>query len=150
MKKEDFKLADILLPYQRKFISSPQRKKIWISSRQIGKSFSIAFLMTMKVLQKDGTLGLCVSTGSRAASELLKKCKQMAEAVKVMTNGKITYTDNAESITFNTGSRILSLPSNPDGIRGYTARIVCIDEAAFVPFVDEIYQAIAPTLTRDK
>ena len=32
-KKEDFKLADILLPYQRKFISSPQRKKIWISSR---------------------------------------------------------------------------------------------------------------------
>ena len=79
--------------------------------------------MTMKVLQKDGTLGLCVSTGSRAASELLKK----------------TYTDNAESITFSTGSRILSLPSNPDGIRGYTARIVCIDEAAFVPFVDEIY-----------
>lgn len=92
--------------------------------------------MTMKVLQKDGTLGLCVSTGSRAASELLKKCKQMAEAVKVITNGKITYECNAESITFNNGSRILSLPSNPDGIRGYTARIVCIDEAAFVPFVD--------------
>lgn len=56
-----------------------------------------------------------------------------------MTNGKITYECNAESITFNNGSRILSLPSNPDGIRGYTARIVCIDEAAFVPFVDEIY-----------
>ena len=106
--------------------------------------------MCLKVLQKKGTLGLCVSTGSRAASELLKKCKQMAEAIKVISNGAITYTDNSESITFSTGSRIISLPSNPDGIRGYTAAIVCIDEAAFVPFVDEIYQAIAPTLTRDK
>lgn len=73
----------------------------------------------------------------------------MAEAIKIASKGAITYTDNAESITFSTGSRILSLPSNPDGIRGFTAAIVCIDECAFVPFVDECYQAIAPTLTRD-
>ena len=106
--------------------------------------------MCNKVLQKKGTLGLCVSTGQRAASELLKKVKQMAEAVKVVSKGLITYTDNADSVTFSTGSRIVSLPSNPDGLRGYTASVVCIDEAAFVPFVDEIYQAIAPTLTRDK
>lgn len=106
--------------------------------------------MCHKVLQKKGTLGLCVSTGQRAASELLKKVKQMAEAVKVASKGLITYTDNADSVTFSTGSRIVSLPSNPDGLRGYTASVVCIDEAAFVPFIDEIYQAIAPTLTRDK
>lgn len=149
MKKEDFKLADILLPYQRRFVSSAQRKKIWVSSRQVGKSFSIAFLMCSKVLQKKGTLGLCVSTGQRAAAELLKKVKQMAEAVKVLSKGTITYTYNADSVTFSTGSRIVSLPSNPDGLRGYTASVVCIDEAAFVPFIDEIYQAIAPTLTRD-
>ena len=70
-----------------------------------------------------------MSTGQRAASELLKKVKQMAEAVKVVSKGLITYTDNADSVTFST---------------------VCLDECAFIPFVDEIYQAIAPTLTRDK
>ena len=106
--------------------------------------------MCLKVLQKKGTLGLCVSTGQRAASELLKKVKQMAEAVKVVSKGLITYTDNADSVTFSTGSRIVSLPSNPDGLRGFSSSIVCLDECAFIPFVDEIYQAIAPTLTRDK
>lgn len=116
----------------------------------MGKSFAVAFLMCYKVLQKKGTLGLCVSTGQRAASELLKKVKQMAEAVKVVSKGLITYTDNADSVTFSTGSRIVSLPSNPDGLRGFSASIVCLDEAAFISFVDEIYQAIAPTLTRDK
>ena len=106
--------------------------------------------MCYKVLQKKGTLGLCVSTGQRAASELLKKVKQMAEAVKVVSKGLITYTDNADSVTFSTGSRIVSLPSNPDGLRGFSASVVCLDECAFIPFADEIYQAIAPTLTRDK
>ena len=147
---KEFKLVDILLPYQKKFASAPQRKKIWVAGRQLGKSFTIAFIMCNKVLQKKGTLGLCVSTGQRAASELLKKVKQMAEAVKVVSKGLITYTDNADSVTFSTGSRIVSLPSNPDGLRGFSASIVVLDEAAFIPFVDEIYQAIAPTLTRDK
>ena len=48
--KEQFKLADILLPYQKRFVSAPERKKIWVSSRQVGKSFAIAFLMCNKVL----------------------------------------------------------------------------------------------------
>ena len=150
MKENDFKLVDLLLPYQRRFAVASQRKKIWVAGRQLGKSFTIAFIMCNKVLKKKGTLGLCVSTGQRAASELLKKVKQMAEAVKVVSKGLITYTDNADSVTFSTGSRIVSLPSNPDGLRGFSASIVCLDECAFIPFVDEIYQAIAPTLTRDK
>lgn len=73
----------------------------------------------------------------------------MAEAIKVMSNGLITYTDNADSVTFSTGSRVISLPSNPESLRGYTARIVCMDEGAFISDIDEIYQAITPTLTRD-
>ena len=95
--------------------------------------------MCHKVLQKKRTLGLCVSTGQRAASELLKKVKQMAEAVKVVSKDLITYTDNADSVTFSTGSRIVSLPSNPDGLRAFSASVVCLDECAFIPFVDEIY-----------
>jgi len=36
-------LREILLPYQDRFIYAPQRRKIWISARQIGKSFSMAY-----------------------------------------------------------------------------------------------------------
>lgn len=143
-------LIDFALPYQRKFIQSKAKKKLWLSSRQVGKSWAIAFMAAHSVLQKPNSIGLCISTGARAATELLKKCKQMADSIKILSRGKITYEANAEAITFSTGSRIVSLPSNPDGLRGYTASFVAMDECAFIPFVDECYQAILPTLTRDK
>lgn len=106
--------------------------------------------MAYEMCKKPGALGLCISTGARAASELLEKCRKMAEAIKVLSKGSFAYTSNSESVTFSNGSRILSLPSNPDGLRGYTADVVAIDEAAFVPDIDECYQAILPTLTRNK
>lgn len=74
----------------------------------------------------------------------------MARAVQIQSKGQITFTSNAESITFSNGARILSLPSNPDALRGWSATIVAIDEAAFLPFADECLQAITPTLTRDE
>ena len=52
--------------------------------------------MCNKVLKRKNTLGLCVSTGQRAASELPKKVKPMEEAVKVVSKGLITSTDNAD------------------------------------------------------
>lgn len=147
----DFKLVDILLPYQKQFVrANGKRKKLWLSSRQIGKSFTISFEIVRKVLEKPNSIGLCISTGARAAGELLQKIKMMAEAVKILSKGNITYVANAEAVVFSNGSRVMSLPSNPDALRGYTARVVCIDEAAFVPFVDECWQAILPTLTRTR
>lgn len=47
---------------------------------------------------------------------------------------------------------MLSLPSSTDGsnLRGYTANgCVCIDEAAYVSHLDNIMNAINPTLSRD-
>ena len=46
---------------------------------------------------------------------------------------------------------MLSLPSSTDGsnLRGYTGNCVCIDEAAYVSHLDNIMNAINPTLSRD-
>ena len=48
-----------------------------MSARQIGKSFTLAYLAAQKVLMSrrgKEALALVISTGSRAASEFLKKC----------------------------------------------------------------------------
>lgn len=142
-------LTDIFLSYQKEFFLNSKKRKIWISSRQVGKSFTIAGLLCYKALLKDNGLSLCVSVNSRSASEILKKCAQFAEAVKTLSDGKITYTASFDSIKFSNGSRVLSLPSTSDSLRGFSAQCVCIDEAAFVWRLDEILQAIGPTLTRD-
>lgn len=81
---------------------------------------------------------------------MIRKCVQVAEAVKVASNGKITFEASADCVKFNTGSRIMSLPSgNPAALRGWSAQAVIIDEAAFCMDFEEVMMAIAPTLTRD-
>ena len=142
-------LIDLAFPYQKEFITNPSKRKIWISSRQIGKSWTIAFILVRKALEKKNGLTLCISVNSRSASEIIKKCSQFAEAVKTLSKGAITYQSAFDHITFSNGSRILSLPSTSDGLRGWTASCVCVDEAAFVYKLDEIMQGISPTLTRD-
>lgn len=143
-------LIDLALPYQRDFITSPKKKKIWLSSRQAGKSWSLAFLANWKALSKKNGLSLCISTGARAASELIKKCEQMAYAIKLLSNGALNYTASADSIRWTNGARILSLPSgNPAGLRGYTAAATLIDECAYIDRPYDVYAAIVPTLTRD-
>lgn len=144
-------LSEILLPYQRKFVENPKKRKIWISSRQVGKSFDLGYQLVKSALLKPNGLSLCISTGARAAAEIIRKCAQFAEAVKQLTSGKITYTQSFDSIKFNNGCRVVSLPSSDDGsnLRGWTANCVCLDEAAFIRHLDEQLNAIAPTLTRD-
>ena len=147
-----FSLKNLFYPYQWKFFSNKLHRKIWISSRQLGKSWVLGALLVYKALTYPKGLSLCISTGARAAAEVIKKCELFAEAVKTMTNGQIDYTSNFEQIKFNNGCRVMSLPSSTDGanLRGYSAQCVCIDEAAFIPHLNTIIQAIGPTLSRFK
>lgn len=103
-----------------------------------------------KALSHPNGLSLCISTGSRAASELIKKVHLMAESVKKMTNGAIDYIPSADACKFSNGSRVISLPSgNPIALRGWSAQCVLIDECAFIESPDDVWQSIVPTLTRD-
>ena len=145
------RLIDLAFPYQRDFISAGQKKKIWLSSRQIGKSWSLAFIAVYKALSRKNGLSLCISTGARAAAELVKKCEQMACAANALAGNGLDYVSSADGIRFGNGSRVLSLPSgNPAALRGYSAQAVLIDECAFIERPYEVYSAILPTLTRDK
>ena len=110
----------------------------------------MGLISTYKALSHQNGLSLCISTGSRAASELIKKVHLMAESVKKLTNGAIDYIPSADACKFSNGSRVISLPSgNPIALRGWSAQCVLIDECAFIESPDDVWQSIVPTLTRD-
>jgi phage FluMu gp28-like protein len=67
-------IIDIFLQYQKQFFLNDKKRKIWIASRQIGKSFTIAGILCYKSLSKKNGLSLCISTGARASSEIIRKC----------------------------------------------------------------------------
>ena len=144
------RLSDQLLPYQKRFAQSDKRFKLFLSSRQVGKSFVVGYELVKAALSKKNGLAICVSTGARAASELLAKAKMFAEAVRIATNDQVTYTSSFDAIKFSTGSRVLSLPNNPAALRGTSCQLIALDEAAFIEHPEEVFAAIAPTLTRDQ
>lgn len=143
-------INDILLPYQREFLAAPQHRKMWISSRQVGKSFALAVALSKGALSRKNGLSLCVSVNSRSASEIIQKCKTVAEAICKLANGALSWKAGFDHVQFSNGCRILSLPSTCESLRGFTAQCVAIDEAAFIYRLDEVLQSIGPTLTRDK
>lgn len=146
-------ILDIFFPYQKEFFLSKKKRKLWLAARQIGKSFTLGGLLVYKALEHGPKgVSLCISTGSRAAAEIIRKAVLFAEAVKVLSNNVVTYHASHDRVQFSNGARVISLPSSTDGanLRGFTAQCVCIDEAAFVWHLDQIMQAIGPALSRDK
>ena len=78
-------LSDTLYPYQKSFVDANKRFKLFLSSRQIGKSHTIGYELIKSALSHKNGLSICVSTGARAASELLSKAKLYAEAIRIST-----------------------------------------------------------------
>ena len=120
--------------------------KVLNFSRQIGKSWTAAFLAALKCCQKRNALVIYLSTGQRAANEALNTCLKFCESMRVMSGGTLTYTSNATCITFSNGSRIMSLPGNPSACRGWSADLLICDEMAFWQQPEECWQAIVPTI----
>ena len=123
--------------------------KVLNFSRQIGKSWTAAFLSTFKCCQKKNALVLYLSTGLRASSEAIKTCVRFAEAIKVLSKGAIDYSASASCLTFNNGSRVLCLPGSPASCRGWSADLLVCDEMAFWQHPDECWQAIVPTILNE-
>lgn len=145
------KLFDRLLPYQREFVSDKSRFKIWLSSRQIGKSFGTAFEAAADCAKHPGAEWLVMSAGQRQADEWMLKASRLSRAIALEmagTDEAVRVEVSASEIRFSNGARILSVPANPDTARGYSANLV-LDEFAIHEQDREIWAAVFPTVTNE-
>ena len=147
------RLFDILLPYQRRWVLDARRFKIGVWSRQVGKSFATAFEADLDCIQTPRTDWLVMSAGQRQSDEWMLKALAVARACEAGLDGTkdagaAKFTASASEIRFANGSRILSLPANPDTARGYSANLV-LDEFAMHEADREVWAAIFPTITNE-
>jgi hypothetical protein len=124
--------------WQATALRSVARQQLWLCCRQAGKSLTAAILAVHTAAYSPSSTVLLVSPSQRQSTELM-------HAVK----GVLRYLDRppqeAETkVTLANGSRILSLPGGESTIRGYSADLLIIDEAAQVP--DDTYSAVRPML----
>lgn len=147
----------LLLPYQAKALRAMLEKKfsILMWSRQTGKSFVVSLFAVLRAIERKNHLVAIISPTERQSKELMEKVKRHIEFLRQI--GKLTgdvefFEDtqtNVLEVRFPNRSRIIGLPANPDGVRGLTGDVI-LEEAAFFKDGYKVYQAIFPSITRNK
>jgi len=125
-------------PYQLALLKDSSSRIVVKAGRQTGKSTAVALLALQLAITPNKTI-LIISPSLRQSSELLRKVKKFLSQLDIPAHRETTH-----EIELHGGSRIISLPASEYTIRGYSAHMVIVDEAAFVP--DTLYNAITPML----
>lgn len=142
---------DCLLPYQRTFFDNALKSKFSFAlfSRQVGKSFTCAFLAVYMAVVRPGSNFICCSSGERQSVEWLKKAVKIATFLQECVKGTplaFSFRFNVETITLSNGSTVRAVPANPDTLRGFSGSIL-LDEFSVHDHQEEVYAAALPIVS---
>lgn len=137
---------EILLPYQKEWLLDRGSIKVWLASRQAGKSFTVALEAVLGGLELKRDK-IILSASERQSREVMEQVWRHLRACEAVSRKRLLKSGGKEEINLVNGSRIIALPANPDTIRGFTGDIL-LDEFAFHQDAEEIWRAIYPAVTR--
>lgn len=132
-------------PFQVEAITSTASTVALRIARQSGKSCVLAARGVME-LQRGGTT-ICLAPAERQTREITRKVGLYLRGTDMVIE-RATQTE----IEVNTGGRFIAVPASGATIRGYTATLLQVDEAAFLPGDnggEDVITAILPMLTDD-
>ena len=130
-------------PWQESVLRSRALRQLLLCSRQAGKSSTAAALALNTAFLEPGSLTLLLSPTLRQSGELFRE-KVLRMWRKLGRPLMATRTTQLE-LQLSNGSRIVSLPENEEGIRGFSSvAMLIIDEASRV--CDDLYRAVRPML----
>ena len=132
-------------PWQRAVLKDRTSKRLILNcNRQAGKSTIAAIRVLHEAYFKRNALCLLCGPGARASGELFKQFVKYRD----MLDPDLKE-DNATSCQFASGSRVVSIPGEPDTVRGFPGvTLLCCDEAARIP--DPFYAATFPMVSVSK
>jgi len=132
-------------PWQAQVLRSRAPWILLNCSRQSGKSTTTAAVALHTALYDPGLI-LLVSPSLRQSKELFAK---VTGFLKDLEPAETLEEDNKSSCTLANGARVVSLPGDPDTLRGYSApKLIIKDEAAYVS--DAMQAALDPMLAVSK
>jgi hypothetical protein len=98
-----------------------------LKGRQVGASTSAAAICIRYVRHHPDFLAAIVSPSMKQSTEVKLKAKQ-----GLLRLGEELVQDSQDTLALTNGSRIVSLPGSPKSVRGWSAGLLVIDEAAFL------------------
>lgn len=137
-----------LYPYQENALADfmSHQYNIVLKSRQMGFSWLVAgFVLYVGMFFSNKNIQM-ISIKEQTAIRLLAKVKYLYDYLPDWMKVRI-IDDNKTLLTFEHGSRIESIPTSEDAGRSEGVTLLVIDEAAFVRWIDKVWQAAEPTLS---
>jgi hypothetical protein len=128
-------------PWQEAFLRERPTRALLLASRQAGKSTTTAACALHEALYRPPSTVLLLSPAQRQSAELLARMRSLLNRIP---NPPGISSEGALSVRLGNGSRILSLPGTEATVRGFSADLIVIDEAARVD--DALYEAVRPML----
>ncbi|MBI4470953.1 MAG: hypothetical protein HY650_16685 [Acidobacteria bacterium] len=126
--------------WQRSLLASTADRVLMLCGRQVGKSTTAAVLAAHRAAFWERSTVLIVGPGLRQAQELFAKALSFLRALAPSVD---LESESALRVELSNRSRIFALPGGScDTVRGYTASLVVIDEAARV--ADSLFHAVTP------
>lgn len=112
-------------PWQAEALASTAMTTCTLVSRQAGKSCVLA-AKAIRVLERGGTV-VATAPAERQVKLLTRKVAQYLRTTNLVVS-RSTQTE----IETTSGGQWVAIPSTSDTIRGYTADLIIVDEAAFL------------------
>jgi hypothetical protein len=128
-------------PWQEAFLRARPARALLLASRQAGKSTVTAAAALHEAVYRSPSTVLLLSPAQRQSAELLSRVRALLNR---LPDPPVLTGEGALSVRLANGSRILSLPGTEATVRGFSADLLIIDEAARVD--DVLYEAVRPML----
>src|SRR5437773_8395330 len=130
--------------YQEKILLDASRFVVARWARQTGKSTTIAALSLYSALHEGAKRVLILAPSLRQSKKLIHRIGSFIPKNRShILAGRRLKT----RLEFVNGSSIEALPNSPETIRGETCDLIILDEAAFVRYDRELYDATIYALT---
>ena len=132
--------------YQAEFLKDRSSRIVVCAGRQVGKSFITSARVVWQAITHPHTTTLIVSATLRQSSLMFDKILELVSSSSLIENSVKRKTRT--KIVFSNKSEIVALPCGRFGksIRGHTAHLVVLDEAAFIPN-EVISEAVLPMIS---
>lgn len=126
--------------WQATLLRSSAPRHIVLASRQSGKSLVCAVAALHQAAYRPNSTAVVVSPTLRQSGELFRRLTDLRRQLPLSLEE-----DNRTSCTIAGGGRVVSLPGTERTVRGLTADLVIVDEAARVE--PELMDAVRPMLS---
>ena len=135
-------------PYQEKCVKDfhKYQNNIVLKSRQTGISTLTAGYSLWKMIFNQDYNVLVIAIKQEVAKNLVTKVRVMYDNLPSWLK-VATQEDNKLSLRLVNGSQVKAIPSSPDAGRSEALSLLVVDEAAFVPDINEIWASATPALS---